>query len=24
LQFAEDSKGVPGFPLDPNDTDVPQ
>jgi CubicO group peptidase (beta-lactamase class C family) len=24
LQAAEDSKGVPGFPLDPNDTDVPQ
>ena len=24
LQLAEDSKGVPGFPLDPNNTDVPQ
>lgn len=24
LQRAEDSKGVPGFALDPNDTDVPQ
>jgi hypothetical protein len=24
LQLAEDSKGVPGFGLDPNNTDVPQ
>lgn len=24
LQLAEDSKGAPGFPLDPNNTDVPQ
>jgi CubicO group peptidase (beta-lactamase class C family) len=24
LQLAEDSKGVPGFALDPNDTDVPK
>ena len=24
LQAAEDSKGVPGFALDPNNTDVPQ
>jgi CubicO group peptidase (beta-lactamase class C family) len=24
LQLAEDSKGVPGFALDPNNTDVPQ
>jgi CubicO group peptidase (beta-lactamase class C family) len=24
LQLAEDSKGVPGFKLDPNNTDVPQ
>ena len=24
LQLAEDSKGVPGFPLDPNNTDIPQ
>lgn len=24
LQSAEDSHGVPGFPLDPNNTDVPQ
>jgi hypothetical protein len=24
LQLAEDSKGVPGFLADPNDTDTPQ
>jgi hypothetical protein len=24
LQLAEDSKGVPGFKFDPNDSDVPQ
>lgn len=24
LQLAEDSKGVPGFALDPSNTDVPQ